>query len=150
MDVSNGEGVRVSLFTQGCNIHCPGCFNSAAWDYNGGKEFTLETIEVIISLMEEDYIKGLSILGGEPFSLQNKDMLLELVAEVKEALPDKTIWIWSGHQYEELIKDDDYKYILSYCDVLVDGPFIKDLKDDNLEWRGSSNQRVIKLKDLKK
>lgn len=150
MDVSNGEGVRVSLFTQGCDLHCPDCFNKVAWDYNGGKVFTLETIEDIISLMEEDYIKGLSILGGEPFSLQNKDMLLELVVEVKEALPDKTIWIWSGHQYEELIKDDDYKDILSYCDVLIDGPFIKDLKDDKLEWRGSSNQRVIKLKDLKK
>lgn len=147
-DVANGPGVRVSIFVSGCHHHCEGCFNSEAWDFNYGNNFTEDTIQEIIEAMNHDYITGLSLLGGEPFELINQKGLLPLLKKVKEVYPDKTIWAYSGFLYDEL-KEMDYpetKEILSLIDVLVDGKFVESLKDPNLYFRGSSNQRVIDMK----
>lgn len=147
-DVANGPGVRVSIFVSGCHHHCEGCFNSEAWDFNYGNDFTEDTIKEIIEAMNHDYITGLSLLGGEPFELINQKGLLPLLKKVKEVYPDKTIWAYSGFLYDEL-KEMDYpetKEILSLIDVLVDGKFVESLKDPNLYFRGSSNQRVIDMK----
>ena len=147
-DVANGPGVRVSIFVSGCHHHCEGCFNSEAWDFNYGNDFTEDTIQEIIEAMNHDYITGLSLLGGEPFELINQKGLLHLLKKVKEVYPDKTIWAYSGFLYDEL-KEMDYpetKEILSLIDVLVDGKFVESLKDPNLYFRGSSNQRVIDMK----
>ncbi len=147
-DVANGPGVRVSIFVSGCHHHCEGCFNSEAWDFNYGNDFTEDTIQEIIEAMNHDYITGLSLLGGEPFELINQKGLLPLLKKVKEVYPDKTIWAYSGFLYGEL-KEMDYpetKEILSLIDVLVDGKFVESLKDPNLYFRGSSNQRVIDMK----
>ena len=147
-DVANGPGVRVSIFVSGCHHHCEGCFNSEAWDFNYGNDFTEDTIQEIIEAMNHDYITGLSLLGGEPFELVNQKGLLPLLKKVKEVYPDKTIWAYSGFLYDEL-KEMDYpetKEILSLIDVLVDGKFVESLKDPNLYFRGSSNQRVIDMK----
>ena len=147
-DVANGPGVRVSIFVSGCHHHCEGCFNSEAWDFNYGNDFTEDTIQEIIEAMNHDYITGLSLLGGEPFELINQKGLLPLLKKVKEVYPDKTIWAYSGFLYDEL-KEMDYpetKEILSLIDVLVDGKFVESLKDPNLYFRGSSDQRVIDMK----
>ena len=147
-DVANGPGVRVSIFVSGCHHHCEGCFNSEAWDFNYGNDFTEDTIQEIIEAMNHDYITGLSLLGGEPFELINQKGLLPLLKKVKDVYPDKTIWAYSGFLYDEL-KEMDYpetKEILSLIDVLVDGKFVESLKDPNLYFRGSSNQRVIDMK----
>lgn len=147
-DVANGPGVRVSIFVSGCHHHCEGCFNSEAWDFNYGNDFTEDTIQEIIEAMNHDYITGLSLLGGEPFELINQKGLLPLLKKVKEFYPEKTIWAYSGYLYDEL-KEMDYpetKEILSLIDVLVDGKFVESLKDPNLYFRGSSNQRVIDMK----
>lgn len=147
-DVANGPGVRVSIFVSGCHHHCEGCFNSEAWDFNYGNDFTEDTIQEIIEAMNHDYITGLSLLGGEPFELINQKGLLPLLKKVKEVYPEKTIWTYSGFLYDEL-KEMDYpetKEILSLIDVLVDGKFVESLKDPNLYFRGSSNQRVIDMK----
>ena len=147
-DVANGPGVRVSIFVSGCHHHCEGCFNSEAWDFNYGNDFTEDTIQEIIEAMNHDYITGLSLLGGEPFELINQKGLLPLLKKVKEVYPEKTIWAYSGYLYDEL-KEMDYhetKEILSLIDVLVDGKFVESLKDPNLYFRGSSNQRVIDMK----
>ena len=147
-DVANGPGVRVSIFVSGCHHHCEGCFNSEAWDFNYGNDFTEDTIQEIIEAMNHDYITGLSLLGGEPFELVNQKGLLPLLKKVKEVYPEKTIWAYSGYLYDEL-KEMDYpetKEILSLIDVLVDGKFVESLKDPNLYFRGSSNQRVIDMK----
>lgn len=147
-DVANGPGVRVSIFVSGCHHHCEGCFNSEAWDFNYGNDFTEDTIQEIIEAMNHDYITGLSLLGGEPFELINQKGLLPLLKKVKEVYPDKTIWAYSGFLYDEL-KEMDYpetKEILSLIDILVDGKFVESLKDPNLYFRGSSNQRVIDMK----
>ena len=147
-DVANGPGVRVSIFVSGCHHHCEGCFNSEAWDFNYGNDFTEDTIQEIIEAMNHDYITGLSLLGGEPFELINQKGLLPLLKKVKEVYPDKTIWAYSGFLYDELSKMDypETKEILSLIDVLVDGKFVESLKDPNLYFRGSSNQRVIDMK----
>lgn len=147
-DVANGPGVRVSIFVSGCHHHCEGCFNSEAWDFNYGNDFTEDTIQEIIEAMNHDYITGLSLLGGEPFELINQKGLLPLLKKVKEVYPEKNIWAYSGYLYDEL-KEMDYpetKEILSLIDVLVDGKFVESLKDPNLYFRGSSNQRVIDMK----
>ena len=147
-DVANGPGVRVSIFVSGCHHHCEGCFNSEAWDFNYGNDFTEDTIQEIIEAMNHDYITGLSLLGGEPFELVNQKGLLPLLKKVKEIYPEKTIWAYSGFLYDEL-KEMNYpetKEILSLIDVLVDGKFVESLKDPNLYFRGSSNQRVIDMK----
>ena len=146
MDISNGEGVRVSLFVQGCSFHCKNCFNQETWDFNGGKEFTTSEIQKIIELADKDYIAGLSILGGEPLHNNNVDEVFHIVATFKEKVPNKDIWLWTGFKFEDAIKDSKRKLILCNIDVLIDGQFEEDKKDITLKWRGSSNQRVIDCK----
>ena len=146
MDISNGEGVRVSLFVQGCSFHCKNCFNQETWDFNGGKEFTTVEIQKIIELADKDYIAGLSVLGGEPLHNNNVDEVFHIVATFKEKFPNKDIWLWTGFKFEDAIKDSKRKFILRNIDVLVDGQFEEDKKDLTLKWRGSSNQRVIDCK----
>ena len=146
MDISNGEGVRVSLFVQGCSFHCKNCFNQETWDFNGGKEFTTTEIQKIIELADKDYIAGLSILGGEPLHNNNVDEVFHIVATFKEKFPNKDIWLWTGFKFEDAIKDSKRKFILRNIDVLIDGQFEEDKKDLTLKWRGSSNQRVIDCK----
>lgn len=139
MDISNGEGIGVSLFVQGCDFHCNGCFNSETWDWNKGKEFTIKTGLYLLSLCYKPYIKRLSILGGEPLAPQNIDTVTNLSKLFKEQYPDKKLWIWSGYTFENYIYD---KEILKYADYIVDGRFEEDKKDLNLKFRGSSNQRI--------
>ncbi len=142
MDISNGPGIRVSLFFQGCAFHCKDCFNSETWDFEKGKEFTDETIEKVLEAADKEYIVGLSILGGEPMHPVNIDGTLKLAKAFKEKFKDKTIWVWSGFLYESL-KD---KEVLKYIDVLIDGQFKTELFSPKLKWKGSSNQRVIDVK----
>ena len=139
MDISNGIGVRVSIFLQGCDFHCPNCFNSETWDFNGGNEFTDDVINHILELCDKSYISGLSILGGEPLHPKNIDGTLKLCKEFKSKFHDKTIWIWTGFLIDKIIN----KEILNYIDVLVDGQFKQEEYDPNIKWRGSKNQRVI-------
>lgn len=141
MDISNGEGVGIALFTNGCRFHCPNCFNSELWDVSGGKEWTKEVEDYFISLASPSYIKRISILGGEPFIDENLDYLPVLVKRIKETYSDKKIWIYSGYVYEELLKRA--KSTLENVDVLVDGLYVDKLRDYRLKFRGSSNQRVI-------
>ena len=143
MDISNGPGVRVSIFMQGCQFHCKNCFNPETWDFEGGQEFTEETIHKVLDLCQKNEIKGLSILGGEPMHPANIEGTTKLAKAFKEKYPDKTIWAWSGFQFEDL-KD---KEVFHYIDVLVDGQYKDELHDPTLKWRGSSNQRVIDIKE---
>lgn len=143
MDISNGPGIRVSIFVQGCDFHCKNCFNSSTWDFNGGKEFTAETKEYLFSLVNE-HIAGLSILGGEPLNMRNVDMVKEICKEFKEIFPGKSIWVWTGFRMEDL--NESQKEIFNYIDVLVDGQFVEELKDFRLKYCGSSNQRIIEIK----
>lgn len=142
MDISNGPGVRVSLFVQGCTFNCRGCFNPDTHDFNGGKEFTTEEVETIIKLANSSHIKGLSILGGEPLHPLNIESVTMLAEYFKYKYPEKTIWLWTGFKYEDILKRENHK-IFEYIDVLVDGQFEEDKKDLRLKYCGSSNQRVI-------
>lgn len=148
-DIANGPGVRVSLFVSGCTHRCPGCFNEVAWDFEYGEPFTEETIEMIIRMMEPAHIKGLTLLGGEPFEPQNQPDLVKLLRRVKEVYPEKSIWAFSGYLFDKDIlawrlgpREITEEY-LGYLDVLVDGPFILAKKNLSLRFRGSENQRLI-------
>lgn len=143
MDISNGPGVRVSIFMQGCTFKCKNCFNPETHDFNGGEEFTNEVIDKVLDLCNKDYIVGLSILGGEPLHPKNIEGTTLLAKKFKEKFKDKTIWVWSGFLYDRDLKD---KEILNYIDVLVDGQFKEELHNPKLKWCGSSNQRVIDVK----
>ena len=147
MDISNGPGVRVSIFMQGCSFHCENCFNKETWDFEGGKEFTDDTINEVLELCGQSHISGLSILGGEPMHPNNIEGTTRLAKAFKEKYPEKNLWSWSGFTFENYLKD---KEVLKYLDVLVDGKFKKDLFDPRLHWRGSSNQRVIDIKKTRK
>ena len=140
MDISNGPGVRVSIFMQGCAFNCENCFNPETHDFNGGTEFTDETIDKVLNLCEGEQIQGLSILGGEPMHPKNIEATTKLAKKFKEKYPNKTIWSWTGFKMDEDLKD---KEVLNYLDVLVDGQYKDELHDFRLKWRGSSNQRVI-------
>ena len=147
MDISNGPGVRVSVFMQGCEFHCKNCFNPETWDFEGGKDFSKETIDEVLELCNKDHIKGLSILGGEPMHPKNIEATTELAKAFKEKYPNKNIWVWSGFKFDEDLKD---KEVMNYIDVLVDGRYSDELHDPTLKWKGSSNQRVIDVqKSLK-
>lgn len=146
MDISNGPGVRISIFMQGCSFHCEDCFNPETWDFEGGTEFTDETINQVLELGSKEFVKGLSILGGDPLHEKNIEGTTKLAKAFKEKYPDKNIWVWTGFTYEALEK----KEVLKYIDVLIDGQFMVKLFDPRLKWRGSSNQRVIDVqKSLK-
>ena len=142
MDISNGPGIRVSVFFQGCPFHCKNCFNPETWDFDSGKCFTDDTINHILELCEGSHITGLSILGGEPLHPRNIDGTLKLSKLFKEKYKNKTIWCWTGFKYED-IKESE---IFNYIDVLIDGQFHQEEFNPNLKWRGSKNQRVIDIK----
>lgn len=151
-DVANGPGVRVSLFVSGCNHHCKNCFNSVAWDFNYGEEFTKEQENEILEDLKPDYITGLSLLGGEPFEHINQEGLAPLVEKVKQEYPNKKIWCYTGFTFDEQIlgkmiaEYDETKKMLENIDYIVDGKFVEELKDPKLQFRGSSNQRIIDVK----
>ena len=140
MDISNGPGVRVSIFMQGCSFHCKNCFNPETWDFECGKKFDKATIDEVLELCSQSHINGLSILGGEPMHPKNIEATTELAKAFKEKYPDKNLWVWSGFKFDQDLKD---KEVMNYVDVLVDGTYNDDLHDPTLKWRGSSNQRVI-------
>ena len=140
MDISNGPGVRVSVFMQGCTFKCKNCFNPETHDFDGGLEFTDETIEEILALCEPSHIVGLSILGGEPMHPKNIEGTTKLARAFKERFPNKTIWSWTGFLFD---RDLVNKEVLKYLDVLVDGQYKDELHSPTLKWKGSSNQRVI-------
>ncbi len=148
-DIANGIGVRISLFVSGCTHHCKGCFNEVAWDFDYGTPFTQETIDKILDMMRPSYIRGLTLLGGEPFEPQNQGPIVELLRQIKEKMPEKSIWAFSGYLFDRDILSGrlgDWKVTqeyLSYLDVLVDGPFVEAKKNLSLRFRGSENQRII-------
>ena len=146
-DTANGQGMRISFFVQGCPHHCEGCFNQESWDFNGGIEFAqsvLDEIMYVFGSFKEGY-DGITFLGGEP--LANLNLVNLIIDEFKSKFPNKTIWIYSGWTYEEIIKDKKKLETLSKCNVLVDGKFMIDKKDITLKFRGSSNQRIINIKE---
>jgi anaerobic ribonucleoside-triphosphate reductase activating protein len=151
-DIANGDGIRVSLFVSGCTHHCKGCFNQSTWSFDSGDIFTKSEISLILDELSKDYVTGFSLLGGEPLEIVNQRGVLPLLRLIKNNNPEKTIWCYTGYVYEEDLCEggnafcDITKELLSYIDVLVDGPFIESLKDISLVYRGSSNQRVIDLK----
>lgn len=151
-DIANGPGVRTSLFVAGCTHHCKGCFNPESWDFNAGHEFTEDTIEEIIESLKPDYVKGLTLLGGEPFEPANQQALLPLIRRVKIEFPNKNIWAFSGYLFDKQIMDvmalkyDFTKEFITYIDVLVDGEFHEEEKDLSIVYRGSRNQRIIDVK----
>ena len=142
MDISNGPGIRVSIFMQGCDFHCENCFNKETWDFENGHELTSDTINEVLELSSPSYIKGLSILGGEPMHPKNIEGTLALAKSFKEKYPDKTIWVWTGFLFDDIKTKEGLKYI----DVLVDGRYVDELHTPTLKWKGSSNQRVIDVK----
>ena len=148
-DIANGPGVRVSLFVSGCTHRCPGCFNEVAWDFDYGQPFTEETIESILEMLRPSYIKGLTLLGGEPFEPQNQEAVVTLLRRIRKELPEKSIWAFSGYLFEKDMlsgRIGDLSEYLGYLDVLVDGPFVQAKKNLSLRFRGSENQRIIDVK----
>ena len=158
LDISNGEGVGVSLFVQGCPFHCFGCFNSDTWDFNGGKEWTEETKDKFLKLIDRSYIKRVSFLGGECLAQQNLNEILSLIQEIRISYPEKTIWLYTGYSYQKIFRGESScisqeglnnfkrREIIKLCDVVVDGEYIDEQKDLTLKWKGSKNQHVIDVK----
>lgn len=165
LDISNGEGVGVSLFVQGCSFHCKNCFNSETWDFNGGKEWTEETKNKFMELVDRPYIKRVSFLGGECLAEQNLDEVLSLIKEIRNSFPEKTIWLYTGYEWNQIMnikvtqpffscQDLEGKIqnvlkrqeIIKMCNVVVDGEYIDEQKDLSLKFRGSKNQKVIDVK----
>ena len=142
-DIANGTGVRVSLFVSGCTHHCKGCFNPETWDFDYGQPFTREVAREILDACAPDYISGLSLLGGEPFERANQAELLKLLEEFGERYPQKNVWCYTGYTFEKLLRNPRQAQLLKYIDVLVDGKFKKELRDEELYFRGSRNQRLI-------
>lgn len=155
-DVANGPGVRVSIFVSGCNHHCKGCFNSEAWDFNYGNEFTDKEENEVMDALKPDYIKGLSLLGGEPLELKNQEGLLPVVKKAKELYPDKPIWCYTGFLFDKQVLNGMAKTnkttneLLKYIDYVVDGKFEEENKNPSLKFRGSSNQRIIDVQETLK
>ena len=153
-DIANGEGVRISLFVSGCTHRCKNCFNEVAWDFSYGEPFDEAVQNKILSELNSDFIAGLSLLGGEPLEPQNQLALYPFIKRVKQLFPNKTIWCYTGFVFDEALGDLKEKHkntpctkdLIAMCDVLVDGPFVEELKDIRLKFRGSSNQRVIDVK----
>ena len=148
-DIANGPGVRVSLFVSGCTHRCPGCFNEEAWDFHFGQPFTQEVIDRILEDLSPSFVKGLTLLGGEPFDPRNQPSIVELLRQVKAKYPEKSIWAFSGYLFDRDILPGKLgdpaitREYLSYLDVLVDGPFVQAKKNLTLRFRGSENQRLI-------
>ncbi|MBQ8428766.1 MAG: anaerobic ribonucleoside-triphosphate reductase activating protein [Clostridia bacterium] len=153
-DIANGEGVRISLFVSGCTHRCKNCFNQVAWDFSYGELFDERVQDKILEGLKSDYVAGLSLLGGEPLEPQNQEALYPFIKKVREKFPNKTIWCYTGFVLDEktgaltaVAKNTLYtQRLISLFDILVDGPFVEELKDIRLKFRGSSNQRVIDVK----
>lgn len=164
MDISNGDGIGVSLFVQGCDFHCKNCFNSETWDFSKGQEWNEKTKNQFLKLVEKPFIQRVSILGGEPLHPQNVQNVLKIVDKIRVLYPTKNIWLYTGYTWEQImypiVTDDlnlerDYiiemrKELVSKCDVLIDGRYVDELRDVSLHWRGSSNQRVINVQETLK
>ena len=147
-DIANGTGVRVTLFVSGCTNHCKNCFQPQTWDFRYGQPFTAETEEALLEALDRPYISGLTLLGGEPFEPDNQRALLPFLHRLRQQLPDKTVWAFSGYTWEELTGQSRARCeatgaLLSLVDVLVDGEFVEALRDISLRFRGSSNQRLL-------
>ena len=145
-DIANGPGVRVSLFVSGCTHRCKGCFNEVAWDFDYGEPFTEAVMDSILDMLRPSYIRGLTLLGGEPFEPQNQEAVVTLLRKIRQELPEKSIWAFSGYLFDRDILSGrlgDCSEYLSYLDVLVDGPFVEAKKNLSLRFRGSENQRLI-------
>ena len=153
LDIANGPGLRVSLFVSGCTHHCKGCFNPESWDFNYGQPFTEATEEELLSLLENEHIRGLSLLGGEPFEPANQAVLAPFLQRVKAKFPYKDVWCYSGYNFEQDMPTGNLgpweitEQMLNCIDVLVDGEFVIELKNPNLRFRGSANQRVILVQE---
>ena len=143
-DIANGPGVRVSLFVSGCRNHCKGCFNPETWDFGYGEPFTKETENMIMKALRPSWIQGFSILGGEPLEPENQEAMLPFLKRIREELPEKDIWLYTGYRLEKV----SGSLLLRYVDVIVDGPFIEAKKDISLAFRGSRNQRIIHLREV--
>lgn len=163
MDISNGEGIGVSLFVQGCDFHCKNCFNSETWEFAKGQEWNDKTKNQFLKLIEKPFIQRVSILGGEPLHPKNVQNVLKIVDEIRVSYPTKNIWLYTGYTWEEImtpiISDINSKQLkilqmrkelVSKCDVLIDGRYVDELRDVSLYWRGSSNQRVINVQETLK
>lgn len=146
MDISNGEHIGVSLFVQGCRFQCKNCFNKDTWGFNGGKEWTEEVEKKFFELIDRPYIKRVSFLGGEPLVDENVPDVLRLIQKIKEKFPNKSIWLYTGYTFENALNNPLRKGVVEMCDILVDGRYIDELKDLTLKFRGSSNQRLIDIK----
>ena len=150
-DIANGPGVRVSLFISGCTHRCKGCFNEVAWDFDYGKPFTQETADMLLDMLAPEHIRGITLLGGEPFEPENQPAIVAFLRQMKAKYPEKSVWAFSGYLFDRDILSgrlgpwDITQEYLSYLDVLVDGPFILEKKDLRLRFRGSSNQRIINV-----
>ena len=148
-DIANGPGIRVSLFVSGCTHHCKGCFNQVAWAFDYGQPFTQETVDTILQMLEPPYVKGITLLGGEPFEPENQPAIVELLRQMKAKFPEKTVWAFTGYLFDQDILTgrlgpwEITREYIGYLDVLVDGRFVLEKKDLNLRFRGSSNQRII-------
>ncbi|MGM9636396.1 MAG: anaerobic ribonucleoside-triphosphate reductase activating protein [Eubacteriales bacterium] len=155
-DVANGPGVRVSLFVSGCTHHCKGCFNAEAWDFDYGDPFTEREVKIILDALRPDYIKGFSLLGGEPFEAANQPCLADLLERIKGKYPNKTVWCYSGYSLTENLlpatvgSRENIRRMLNCIDILVDGEFVEEKKDLNLRFKGSSNQRIIRVPETLK
>ena len=154
LDIANGPGLRVSLFVSGCTHHCKGCFNPESWNFNYGQPFTEATQEHLLELLENEHIRGLSLLGGEPFEPANQAELLPFLRKVRARFPKKDIWCYSGYLWDRdlaaggVVHTEVTDEMLSYVDVLVDGEFVEAEKDLTLQFRGSRNQRILELKRI--
>ena len=144
LDVTNGEGIGVSLFVQGCQFHCKNCFNKVTWDFDNGKQFTKDTLNTIISLLNDKHIKRFSILGGEPLAEKNMHDVLQTIIEIRKNVTDITIWVYTGYTFEEVKQLKYGKEILDNVDTIVDGRYVDELRDLTLKFRGSSNQNIWK------
>ncbi len=154
-DIANGLGIRVAFFVSGCTNHCEECFNRATWDFEFGKPYTKDTENEIIQALRPGFIRGFSLLGGEPMEPKNQPTVLELLRRIKKEFPEKDVWCYTGFTYEELNREGSYPHsdiieeILSYIDVLVDGRFVKEKRNLMLKFRGSENQRLIDMNATK-
>ena len=142
-DMLNGDGLRVTCWVSGCNMGCFNCYNPQTWDFNSGIPFTDDTMQEILYDLSKPNIKGLTLSGGHPLDPHNAPKVLEIVKRVKMVFPNKDIWIYSGYEWENIIKDETLREIMRYTDVLVDGAYVDELRDISLPFRGSSNQRII-------
>ena len=144
-DINNGIGLRATLWLSGCSHHCKGCQNPQTWNSEAGRRFDKRHKEKILNILSKSYINGLTVSGGDPLYKENVDDLAKLLKAIKEILPEKTIWIYTGYTWEEILSDQKKKEVIKYCDILVDGEYVQELRDITLAFRGSKNQRLIDL-----